>query len=111
MYLYQLNANAKRQPEMTDPHSTRYDARVFIITCFTSEHALIAYFVLSPNSEECLTMSVRHAGVAAQRAVTIEDGRPLDRHASGDSNVKFKNLFNRHFSTIWSHVLYSAYIV
>ena len=36
-----------------------------------------------------LTISVRQAGVAAHRAVTLEDDRPLDRHASGDRNVKF----------------------
>ena len=36
-----------------------------------------------------LTISVRQAGVAAQRAVILEDDRPLDRHASGDRNVKF----------------------
>ena len=36
-----------------------------------------------------LTISVRQAGVAAHRAVTIEDDRPLDRHASDDRNVKF----------------------
>ena len=36
-----------------------------------------------------LTISVRQAGVAAHCTVTLEDGRPLDRHASGDRNVKF----------------------
>ena len=37
-----------------------------------------------------LTISVRQAGVPAQRTMTLEDDRPLHRHASGDSNVKFK---------------------
>ena len=39
--------------------------------------------------DDMLTISVRQAGVAAHCAVTREDGRPLDRHASGDPNVKF----------------------
>ena len=36
-----------------------------------------------------LTISVRQAGVAAHRAVTLEDDRPLDRLTSGNRNVKF----------------------
>ena len=41
--------------------------------------------------------------------MTLEDDRPLDRHASGDRNDKFLNLFNTNFSTMWSHVLHSAF--
>ena len=41
-----------------------------------------------------LTISVRQAAVATYRAVTLGYGRPLDRLASGNHNVKFENLFN-----------------
>ena len=37
-----------------------------------------------------LTISVRQACIAAHHAVTIEDDRPPDRHASGNRNVKFE---------------------
>ena len=56
-----------------------------------------------------LTISVREAGVAAHRAVPFEDDRLLDRHASGKRNVKFLNPFNTNFSTMWSHMLYTAF--
>ena len=56
-----------------------------------------------------LTISVRQAGVVAQRTMTLEDDRPLDRHANGDRNVKFLNLFSTNFSTMLSHVLYTAF--
>ena len=36
-----------------------------------------------------LTISVRQAGVPAQRTMTLEDDRLSDRQASGDRNVKF----------------------
>ena len=41
----------------------------------------------SHTGSKFLTMSVRQAGVAAHRAVTLEEDRPLDWHASGDHNV------------------------
>ena len=43
----------------------------------------------SRGSQNDLTISVRQAGVAAHRTVTLERDRPLDRHASRDRNVKF----------------------
>ena len=46
-----------------------------------------------------LTFSLQQASVPAPRIMTLEDERPLDRHASGDRNVKFKNRFNTNFST------------
>ena len=61
------------------------------------------------GSVKCLTISVRQAGVPAHRAVTLEDDRPLDRHASGDCNGKFLNLFSTNCSTMWCHVLYIAF--
>ena len=53
-----------------------------------------------------LTISVRQGGQAAHSAMTLEDDRPLDRHANGDHNL---NLFNTIFPTMWSHVLYTAF--
>ena len=43
------------------------------------------------------TISVRQAGEAAHCAVTLEGGRPLDRHASGDRNVKFRIFLTQTF--------------
>ena len=44
---------------------------------------------LKNGGSKGLTISVRQAGVPAHHAVTLEDDRPLDRHASSDRNVKF----------------------
>ena len=45
--------------------------------------------ILKTEEDTHLTISVRQATTAAQRTMTLEDDRPLDRHASGDRNVKF----------------------
>ena len=63
---------------------------------WTSHHgngtlvAVACHRVLSGDTYiHALTISLRQAGVAAHRAMTLEDDRPLDRHASGDRNIKF----------------------
>ena len=54
---------------------------------------------------ESLTVSVRQAGVEANRDMKLEEDRPVDRHANGDRNVKFSFLFNTNFSTITCYIL------
>ena len=39
-----------------------------------------------------LTISVRQVGVPAQRTMTLEDDRPLDRHATGNRNVMIQSV-------------------
>ena len=50
---------------------------------------LVMHLKLETPTNIFLTTSVRQAGVAVHCAVTLEDSRPLDRHASGYRIVKF----------------------